>query len=91
MHLVLFRDWIRRIYATRDDELGCEEVFDAIASYVDMEIAGEPAAECFPRVLAHLKQCPHCSDIYLALRAAALLEDQELARELVELEHPDSH
>jgi hypothetical protein len=82
MYLVSFRDWIRRIYATQDEELGCDDVFEALASYVDMEIAGQQASECYPGVLLHLRQCPHCSDLYLALREAALLEVQELAPDL---------
>jgi hypothetical protein len=91
MHLVLFRDWIRRIYATQEEELGCDDVFEALATYVDMEIAGESASECYPGVLLHLRQCPHCSDLYLALREAALLDQQELAPDLVAVEQRDPH
>jgi len=86
MHLVLFRDWIRRIYATQEEELSCADVFEALASYVDMEIEGEPASQCYPGVLLHLEQCPYCSDLYVALREAALLEKQELAPDLVAAE-----
>lgn len=89
MHLVLFRDWIRRIYATQEEEMGCAEVFEALPIYVDMEIEGEAASECYPGVLLHLEQCPYCSDLYLALREAALLEKEEVAPDLVAVDQRD--
>jgi predicted anti-sigma-YlaC factor YlaD len=74
MYLEAFRKWIRQIYATRDEELDCEACFDAIPKYVDMEIAGEKTNPHFSEVEQHLNQCPHCHDLYLTLRDAALLE-----------------
>ena len=77
MRLETFRKWIRQIYATRDEELGCDELFEAIPRYVDMELAGEKTNPHFSEVEHHLSQCPHCYDLYLTLRDAALLESQE--------------
>jgi predicted anti-sigma-YlaC factor YlaD len=74
MYLEAFRKWIRQIYATRDEELDCEGCFDAIPKYVDVEIAGERTNPHFSEVEQHLNQCPHCHDLYLTLRDAALLE-----------------
>jgi predicted anti-sigma-YlaC factor YlaD len=83
MNLCSFRNWIRRIYATRDNELDCDLVFDAIAPYVDAEIAGHDPAQRYPAVAHHLSQCPACTDLYLALREAAQAEQEEEAASLV--------
>jgi hypothetical protein len=76
MGLETFRQWIRQIYATRDEELDCDELFELVSKYVDMEIAGERTKPHFSEVEHHLSQCPRCYDLYLALRDAALLESQ---------------
>ncbi|MDY7077817.1 MAG: hypothetical protein SXV54_12925 [Chloroflexota bacterium] len=76
MHLKTFRKWIRQIYATRDEELDCNEFFEAIPKYVDVEVTGEKANLRFPEIEHHLNQCPQCYDLYLTLRQAALLESR---------------
>jgi predicted anti-sigma-YlaC factor YlaD len=86
MRLVSFHDWIRRIYATQDDELDCNAVFDLLPTYVDMEIAGEAPSARFCEVEHHLRQCPYCFDLYLGLRDAALLESREATPEAVPIE-----
>jgi hypothetical protein len=73
-HLKPFRQWVRKIYATQDNELDCDGFFEAIARYVDTEVAGKKTNPTFPEVEHHLKQCPYCYELYLALREAALLE-----------------
>jgi len=83
MRLTLFHDWIRRIYATQDEELDCDQVFEILARYVDVEIGGGRPRTCFPGVEHHLRQCPHCYDLYLGLRDAAVLESQEASSEEV--------
>jgi predicted anti-sigma-YlaC factor YlaD len=88
MHLLSFHDWIRRIYATREDELDCDQVFEELPQYVDREIAAQDKPKNAPQIEQHLMQCPHCQELYLALREAAMLEAQEQApTELVGLEH----
>ncbi len=74
MHLKAFRKWIRRVYATREEELDCEGLFNAIPAYVDWEIAGQDAEVHFPGVKHHLNQCAECYDLYLTLRDVAQLE-----------------
>jgi len=74
MNLRSFRNWIHRIYATKDQELDCDLVSDTIAPYVDAEIAGENVAQRYPAVTHHLSQCPACTDLYLAVREAARAE-----------------
>lgn len=87
MHLLSFHDWIRRIYATREDEIDCNQLFEVLPQYVDREVAAETKPPNAPQIEQHLMQCPHCQELYLALREAALLEGQEQPpTELVPLE-----
>jgi predicted anti-sigma-YlaC factor YlaD len=77
MRLISFYDWIRRIYATEEDELGCDEVFELLPAYVDGELAGEmmPPQAC--EIEQHLRQCPYCYDLYVGVRDASVLEGED--------------
>jgi predicted anti-sigma-YlaC factor YlaD len=86
MHLISFHDWIRRIYATRDDELDCDEIFERLPQYVDSIVAGQADPPGFSQVEDHLRQCPYCYDLYLALRDTAALEAQQDHVEVAALE-----
>jgi predicted anti-sigma-YlaC factor YlaD len=79
LKLESFREWIRQIYATRDDELDCDAVFELIPKYVDKEVAGEDPTIDFPQVEQHFKHCSRCRDIYIGVLEAAKLEEQEQA------------
>ena len=81
--LETFRSWIRRIYATRDQEMDCEGFFETIPEYVDVEVAGGEAYHRFPLVYRHMQGCPQCHDLYLGLRDAARSEAQEQAETMV--------
>jgi predicted anti-sigma-YlaC factor YlaD len=83
MNLRSFRNWIRQIYATKDQEPDCRAVFETIAPYVDTQIAGDDPAQRYPAVAHHLRQCPACTDLYLSLREAARAQLEEEAASLV--------
>jgi predicted anti-sigma-YlaC factor YlaD len=88
MRLISFYDWIRRIYATQDDELDCDEVEELLPAYIDCEIAGQVPPPHLAGVEHHLLQCAYCHDLYLAVREAALLEaESELEAVPVECSH----
>jgi predicted anti-sigma-YlaC factor YlaD len=82
MHLKSFRRWIQQVYATQDEELDCGQFFDAIAQYVDIEVAGDEASECFPDVKQHMDECADCYDLYVTVRDAAFLEREQVVSEL---------
>jgi predicted anti-sigma-YlaC factor YlaD len=90
MRLISFYDWIRRIYATQDDELVCNEVFELLPVYVDSELAGDEPAPKTREIEQHLKECPYCYDLYIGLRDAAMLEAEQpaLVSVPVERRHP---
>ncbi len=79
MKLESFREWIREIYATRDDELDCDAVFELIPRYVDMEARGDDPDLHYSEVAHHLQQCSYCRDIYVGVLEAAELEKEEPA------------
>ncbi len=78
MRFVSFHDWIRRVYATRDDEMDCDEVAELMAGYVDSLVAGEDTGACHSRVEQHLAQCPLCLEVSATLREVALQESERL-------------
>ena len=79
MHLTAFRKWIRNVYATQDEELDCDAVFQALPEYVDLKVAGEETSQRFADVELHLGQCAECYDLYVTVRDAALLEREPVS------------
>ncbi|HEY7150845.1 MAG TPA: hypothetical protein VH391_04120 [Solirubrobacterales bacterium] len=68
---------LRRVLGPAEPELGCEQCFDELDRYVELELAGEPADEAIGGMRAHLEGCPACREDYLSLRA---LVAEEAAR-----------
>jgi hypothetical protein len=61
---------VRGIMTTRPDEIGCEECFEELDRFVEMELAGKDAAEAMPLVQDHLDRCRECKEEFEALLAA---------------------
>jgi hypothetical protein len=53
------------------EEVSCEECFDHLDEYVEVELAGADPAAAMPGMRAHLEGCPACR------------EDRESLRDLV--------
>ena len=83
MNLRSFRNWIHKIYATKDQEPDCDLLSQTIPPYIDAELAGDDPDQRFPALAHHLSQCPVCRDLYLALREAARAEQQDEGASLV--------
>ena len=49
-------------------ELTCEECFEQLDRYVELELAGANAGEAVPGMRAHLEGCPACDEDHLSLR-----------------------
>ena len=49
-------------------ELTCEECFDRLDEYVELELAGEDAEAGVPGMRAHLEGCPACREDHESLR-----------------------
>ena len=50
-------------------ELTCEQCFEELDRYVDLEVAGEDADQAVPGMLAHLQGCPACHEDHESLYA----------------------
>jgi hypothetical protein len=60
----------RDIITARPDEIGCEECFEELDIFVELELAGKNAAEALPLVQDHLNRCGNCREEFEALLAA---------------------
>ena len=76
MHRNHFENWLKNIYATREEEISCTECFDLTSRYVELEITGQNAAARMPELKQHLDQCRACRDEYETLRELRLLEEK---------------
>jgi hypothetical protein len=63
----ILKSMIRAIKMTRDEEIGCDECFDKLNEYAEMELAGKSPEEAMPLVRDHLDKCTECQEEYMAL------------------------
>jgi len=62
---------LRRLLGPGVPEIGCDECFDVLDRYVDLELAGADADAAVPGLRPHLAGCPACREDYESLRALA--------------------
>ena len=55
----------------RGPEIGCDECFERLDEYVDLELEGLDADARIPGMGAHLEGCPACREEYEGLRELA--------------------
>jgi hypothetical protein len=60
---------LKRLLGPAEPEVLCDECFERLDEYVDLELQGEPADERIPGLRAHLEGCPACQEDYESLRA----------------------
>ena len=69
----IFRMLLREIAETREVEIGCDECFEQLDRFVEMELSGLNTAQAMPLVQDHLEICGECREefeaLLLALRA----------------------
>ena len=58
-------------------EIGCDECFEHLDGYVELEIAGADAEASTPGMRAHLDGCPACSEEHQSLHAFVLTSNEE--------------
>ncbi|MGH3008555.1 MAG: hypothetical protein ACRDLM_04010 [Gaiellaceae bacterium] len=52
-----------------EPDLGCDECFQQLDHYVELEVAGQDADAQLPRLRAHLEGCPACAEEHESLLA----------------------
>ena len=62
---------IARLLGPAREEVGCDECFEKIDEYVDLELRGEDADARIPGLQPHLEGCPACREEYDSLRELA--------------------
>jgi len=60
-----------RLLGPAGPEIGCDECFEHIDRYVDLQVAGHDADAAVPGLRAHLDGCPACREEYESLRVLA--------------------
>jgi len=70
-------DLLRRVLGPADPELSCEECFESIDRYVELELAQDPgrADEAIPGMRAHLDGCQACDEEHRSLLALVRADD----------------
>jgi hypothetical protein len=58
-----------RLLGPGTPEIGCDECFDELDRFVDLELAGRDVDEGLPGFRAHLAGCPACREDYESLKA----------------------
>jgi hypothetical protein len=61
-------DLITRLLGPEGPEVTCEQCFELLDRYVDLEVAGEDADAQLPGMRAHLDGCPACREDHESLR-----------------------
>jgi hypothetical protein len=62
---------LERLLGPSGPELGCDECFEALDEFVELELAGLDANARIPGLRAHLAGCPACREEHEALVALA--------------------
>lgn len=58
---------LQMVANTDEVEISCDELFELLDRYVEVEVSGEDAAVLLPLVKKHLDRCMDCHEEYEAL------------------------
>ena len=70
---------VEQLVGPTGPELGCEECFEVLDAYVELELAGVAADAEMPLMSPHLQGCPACRDDHDSLLALLLAGPQDPA------------
>ena len=65
---------LERLLGPRGRQVTCEECFELLDEYVELELGGEDADRRLPGMRAHLEGCPACREDHESLRDLVLGE-----------------
>jgi hypothetical protein len=69
------RELLAALLGPGEPELTCEECFELLHRYVDLELAGADADRAVPGMRPHLSGCPACRDDHESLRALVAADE----------------
>jgi predicted anti-sigma-YlaC factor YlaD len=62
---------IKEIAETHEgEEIGCDECFEQVDRFIEMDLSGLNVAQAMPLVQEHLQMCGECREEYEALLTA---------------------
>jgi hypothetical protein len=70
LDVATLRQMVHGIITTRPDEINCDECFEQLDRFVELELAGKNAAQAMPLVQDHLNRCRDCRQEFEALLTA---------------------
>jgi hypothetical protein len=62
-------DLLSRLLGPAEPEIGCDECFDLLDEFVELQVRGAGAEAAVPGMLAHLEGCPACAEEHASLLA----------------------
>ncbi len=65
------RETVERLLGPTGRQVSCDECFELLDQYVDLELTGVDPDERIPGMRAHLEGCPACREEYESLRDLA--------------------
>ena len=68
---------LRALLGPAGPELTCEECFEQLDRYVELQEAGMDADQAVPGMRAHLEGCPACHEDHVSLRRFVRSEASE--------------
>jgi hypothetical protein len=63
------RNKLERLLGPTGPDIGCEECFERLDEYVELELQGRDAEAQVPGMRAHLDGCPACREEHESLHA----------------------
>jgi hypothetical protein len=69
-------DLRRRLLGPAEPEVGCDECFELLDEYVELELDGADADARHPGMRPHFEGCPACREEYEGLRALLQAEQR---------------
>jgi len=68
------QELLRRLLGPAGPEVTCDECFELLDEYVELELAGEDADRRLPGMREHMQGCPACHEDHESLRDFVQLE-----------------
>ena len=66
---------LKRLLGPQGPEVSCEECFEQLDEYVELELEGANADRQLPGLREHLEGCPACREDHESLREFVRLQD----------------
>lgn len=70
LNKLVLKNIISSLAHTHENEIGCDECFDQVHTFAEMELKGKSPEEAMPLVKEHLEKCGECRQEYVALLEA---------------------